>query len=240
MLPGRCRAVLAVEGIHTYYGLSHILFSVSFNVPEGQIVCLLGRNGAGKSTTMRSIMGLTPPRQGTINFKGKPVTGKKPYQLARQGMGYVPDDRRVFADLTVGDNLEISERKTGNEAGWNKDSVYDFFPALKHIDSRKAGFLSGGEQQMLTIARALMTNPVFLLLDEPTEGLAPMIVEVLEEQIGKLRDKGLTVLLAEQNQRVALRLSDQGYVIDKGVIRYHGSIEDLRDNEEVRKKYLLV
>jgi branched-chain amino acid transport system ATP-binding protein len=232
--------VLEVEDIHTYYGLSHILFSVSLNVPEGQIVSLLGRNGAGKSTTMRSIMGLTPPRQGTINFKGEPVTGKKPYQLARQGMGYVPDDRRVFADLTVGDNLEISERKTDEKAVWNKDSVYDFFPALEHIDSRKAGLLSGGEQQMLTIARALMTNPVFLLLDEPTEGLAPMIVEVLEEQIGKLRDKGLTVLLAEQNQRVALRLSDQGYVIDKGVIRYHGSIEDLRDNEEVRKKYLLV
>jgi branched-chain amino acid transport system ATP-binding protein len=220
--------------------LSHILFGVSLNVPEGQIVSLLGRNGAGKSTTMRSIMGLTPPRQGTINFKGETVTGKKPYQLARQGMGYVPDDRRVFADLTVGDNLEISERKTDEKAVWNKDSIYDFFPALKHIDSRKAGFLSGGEQQMLTIARALMTNPVFLLLDEPTEGLAPMIVEVLEEQIGKLRDKGLTVLLAEQNQRVALRLSDQGYVIDKGVIRYHGSIDDLRDNEEVRKKYLLV
>ena len=232
--------MLEVEGIHTYYGLSHILFSVSLNVPEGQIVSLLGRNGAGKSTTMRSIMGLTPPRQGTINFKGETVTGKKPYQLARQGMGYVPDDRRVFADLTVGDNLEISERKTDEKAEWNKDSVYDFFPALEHIDSRKAGLLSGGEQQMLTIARALMTNPVFLLLDEPTEGLAPMIVEVLEEQISKLRDKGLTVLLAEQNQRVALRLSDQGYVIDKGVIRYHGSIEDLRDNEEVRKKYLLV
>ena len=232
--------MLEVEGIHTYYGLSHILFGVSLNVPEGQIVCLLGRNGAGKSTTMRSIMGLTPPRQGTINFKGKTVTGKKPYQLARQGMGYVPDDRRVFADLTVGDNLEISERKTGEDAVWNKDSVYDFFPALRHIDSRKAGFLSGGEQQMLTIARALMTNPVFLLLDEPTEGLAPMIVEVLEEHIGQLRDKGLTVLLAEQNQRVALKLSDQGYVIDNGVIRYHGSIKDLRDNEEVRKKYLLV
>jgi len=232
--------MLEVEGIHTYYGLSHILFGVSFNVPEGQIVCLLGRNGAGKSTTMRSIMGLTPPRQGTINFKGEPGPGNNPYLLARQCSGYAPDDRRVFADLTVGDNLEISERKTGEESAWNKDRVYDFFPALRHIDSRKAGFLSGGEQQMLTIARALMTNPVFLLLDEPTEGLAPMIVEVLEEQIGQLRDKGLTVLLAEQNQKVALGLSDQGYVIDNGVIRYHGSIEDLRDNEEVRKKYLLV
>ena len=232
--------MLEVEEIHTYYGLSHILFGVSLNVPKGQIVCLLGRNGAGKSTTMRSIMGLTPPREGTIRFKGETITGKKPYQLARQGIGYVPDDRRVFADLTVGDNLEISERKAGDDVTWDRDSVYDFFPALRHIDSRKAGFLSGGEQQMLTVARALMTNPEFLLLDEPTEGLAPMIIEVLEERIGKLRDKGLTVLLAEQNQKVALKLSDQGYVIDNGIIRYHGTIEDLRDNEEVRKKYLLV
>lgn len=232
--------MLEVEKIHTYYGLSHILFDVSLSVPEGQIVCLLGRNGAGKSTTMRSIMGLTPPREGAIRFKGENITGKKPYQLARQGIGYVPDDRRVFADLTVGDNLEISERKAGDDVTWDRDSVYDFFPALRHIDSRKAGFLSGGEQQMLTVARALMTNPEFLLLDEPTEGLAPMIIEVLEERIGKLRDKGLTVLLAEQNQRVALKLSDQGYVIDNGVIRYHGTIEDLRANEEVRKKYLLV
>jgi len=232
--------MLEVEGIHTYYGLSHILFGVSLNVPEGQIVCILGRNGAGKSTTMRSIMGLTPPRQGTINFKGETVTGKKPYQLARQGMGYVPDDRRVFADLTVGDNLEISERSTGDDTTWNKDSVYDFFPLLRHIDSRKAGFLSGGEQQMLTIARALMLNPDFLLLDEPTEGLAPMIVEVLEERIGQLRDKGLTVLLAEQNQRVALKLSDRGYIIDNGVIRYHGSINELKENEKIMKKYLLV
>jgi branched-chain amino acid transport system ATP-binding protein len=232
--------MLEVENIHTYYGLSHILFDVSLSVPEGQIVCLLGRNGAGKSTTMRSIMGLTPPRRGVIKFKGEPIKGKKPYQLARQGIGYVPDDRRVFADLTVGDNLEISERKIEGDVMWTKESVYDFFPALRHIDSRKAGFLSGGEQQMLTVARALMTNPEFLLLDEPTEGLAPMIIEVLEERIGKLRDKGLTVFLAEQNQRVALKLSDQGYVIDNGVIRYHGSIEDLRENEEVRKKYLMV
>ncbi len=232
--------MLEVEKIHTYYGLSHILFDVSLSVPAGQIVCLLGRNGAGKSTTMRSIMGLTPPRRGTIKFKGEPISGKKPYQLARKGIGYVPDDRRVFADLTVGDNLEISERKTGGDVTWTKDSVYEFFPALGHIDSRKAGLLSGGEQQMLTVARALMTNPEFLLLDEPTEGLAPMIIEVLEERIGKLRDKGLTVLLAEQNQKVALGLSDQGYIVDNGVIRYHGNIEDLRENEEVRKKYLLV
>lgn len=232
--------MLQVEGIHTYYGLSHILFDVSLNVLEGEIVCLLGRNGAGKSTTMKSIIGLTPPRQGTISFKGEKITGKKPYLLVRQGIGYVPDDRRVFVDLTVGENLDISERKTGRSAEWNKESVYDFFPALREIDARKAGFLSGGEQQMLTIARALMTNPEFLLLDEPTEGLAPLIVQLLEEQIGRLKDKGLTVFLAEQNQKVALRLSVRGYVIDNGRMRYHGTIDELKKNEEIRRKYLLV
>jgi len=232
--------MLEVEEIHTYYGMSHILFGVSLNVSKGEIVCLLGRNGAGKSTTMRSIMGLTPPRQGKISFKGNTIAGKKPYQLARSGIGYVPDNRRVFADLTVKDNLEISERTISGKNSWNVDSVYDFFPALRQIDSRKAGFLSGGEQQMLTIARALMTNPDFLLLDEPTEGLAPMVIEILEKQVSLLRDKGLTVLLAEQNLSVSLNLSNRGYIIDNGVIRYHGSVKDLRDNEEIRKKYLLV
>jgi len=232
--------MLQVEGIHTYYGLSHILFGVSLQVAGGEIVCLLGRNGAGKSTTMRSIMGLTPPKTGTIRYKGTSTRGKKPYQLAREGIGYVPDNRRVFADLTVDDNLEISERKVDAPLPWTRESIYDFFPALGHIRSRKAGFLSGGEQQMLTIARALMTNPEFLLLDEPTEGLAPLIVEGLEKRIGRLRERGLTVLLAEQNQKVALRLSDRGYVIDNGAIRYHGTIDDLKTNEEVRKRYLLV
>jgi branched-chain amino acid transport system ATP-binding protein len=231
--------MLRVEGIHTYYGLSHILFGVSIEVAKGEIVCLLGRNGAGKSTTMKSIMGLTPPREGTVEFKGKVVNGLKPYRLAREGMGFVPDDRRVFADLSVGENLEISARNF-RQGGWNTDRVYEFFPALAAIDSRRAGFLSGGEQQMLTIARALMTNPELLLLDEPTEGLAPLIVDLLEEQILKLKQAGMTVLLAEQNQAVALRLSDRGYVIDNGVIRYHGSRDDLRDNDEIRRKYLCV
>lgn len=232
--------MLEVENIHTYYGLSHILFGVSLEVPQGEIICLLGRNGAGKSTTMRSIMGLTPPLQGTIRFKGKTIAGKKPYQVARMGIGYVPDERRVFADLTVGENLEISERKTGTAVKWDKESIYNLFPLLRDIDSRKAGFLSGGEQQMLTIGRALMTNPEFLLLDEPTEGLAPLVIEMLEEQIDRLQEKGVTVLLAEQNMKVALRLSNRIYVIDDGVIRYHGSIEDLKANEEIRKKYLLI
>jgi branched-chain amino acid transport system ATP-binding protein len=233
--------MLEVKAIHTYYGQSHILFGVSFNVSRGEVVCLLGRNGAGKSTVMRSILGLTPPRQGSVLFNGEDITGMKPYLAVRLGIGYVPDDRRVFADLTVGENLEISARQgTGRRAAWDKERVYDFFTPLKHIDSRKAGFLSGGEQQMLTIGRALMTNPEFLLLDEPTEGLAPMLVGMLEEHILALKEAGLTVLLAEQNQRTALRLSDRGYIIDNGVIRYEGPIDALRDNEEIRRKYLLV
>jgi len=231
--------MLRVENIHTYYGLSHILFDVSLAVGAGECVCLLGRNGAGKSTTMRSIMGLTPPRRGKVRFKEADCTGQKPFRMVRQGMGYVPDDRRVFADLTVGENLEISARNF-REGGWNKPRVYDFFPALKKIDARRAGFLSGGEQQMLTIGRALMTNPELLLLDEPTEGLAPLIVTMLEEQIARLKTEGLTVLLAEQNLEVALRLSDRGYVIDNGAIRYHGTREDLQNNEKVRDKYLCV
>ena len=231
--------MLEVRGIHTYYGQSHILFDVSLNVNQGEIVCVLGRNGAGKSTIMRSIMGLTPPRQGSIVFKGQEVAGVKPHLLARLGMGYVPDDRRVFADLSVGENLEIVAR-VGSGSGWTKERVYEFFPPLKAIDSRQAGFLSGGEQQMLTIGRALMTNPDFLLLDEPTEGLAPLVVKLLAEQIARLKKTGLTVLLAEQNQEVALGLSDRGYIIDNGVIRYQGSIEELRANEEIRRKYLLV
>jgi len=191
--------------------------------------------------TPKSSMGLTPPKQGSIRFKGEEITGKEPYLLARKGIGYVPDDRRIFADLTVGENLEIAARSSETRfARWDKERVYELFPALKEIESRKGGCLSGGEQKMLAIARALMGNPELLLLDEPTEGLAPMLVRSLEEQIKRLRETGLTVLLAEQNVRSALRLGDRGYIIDNGQIRYQGSIEELRENEEVRKKYLLV
>jgi branched-chain amino acid transport system ATP-binding protein len=232
--------MLHVENIHTYYGLSHILFGVSFQVNKGEIVSLLGRNGAGKSTTMRSIMGLTPPREGTMTFKGTSLKGKKPHQIARLGLGYVPDTRRVFADLTVGENLEIVARIPVGNAMWDKVRVYEVFPDLKAIDSRKAGYLSGGEQQMLAIARALMINPEFLLLDEPTEGLAPLIVEMLSQQIERLRDSGVTILLAEQNVKMAMRLSNRAYIIDDGIIRYHGTIDQLQANEEVCKKYLLV
>jgi branched-chain amino acid transport system ATP-binding protein len=227
--------MLEVQGIHTYYGLSHILFDVSLEVKKGQVVCLLGRNGAGKTTTFRSIMGLTPPSRGQIRFKDADVTGSPAYQLVRKGMGWVPDDRRIFADLTVGENLEIAERKGRGGEQWDKQKVYDLFPALKEIDSRKGGLLSGGEQKMLAIGRALMTNPQFLLLDEPTEGLAPVLVKSLGERIQTLKEVGLTVLLAEQNVKFTLTLSDYGYIIDNGRICYQGPVDELVDNQEVKK-----
>jgi branched-chain amino acid transport system ATP-binding protein len=232
--------MLEVEGIHTFYGLSHILFGVSLKVDPKEVVCLLGRNGAGKTTTMKSIIGITPPKQGSIKFKGEEIIGIEPYLLTRKGIGYIPDDRRIFADLTVGENLEIAERKTKEGEGWSREKIYGLFPALKDIESRKGGCLSGGEQKMLAIARALTGNPEFILLDEPFEGLAPLLVLALEDQIRKLREAGLTVLIAEQNVRSTLRISDRGYIIDNGQIRFHGSIGELRDNEEVRRKYLLV
>jgi len=232
--------MLTLQGIHTFYGLSHILFGVSLKVEPGEVVCLLGRNGAGKTTTMKSIMGLTPPKRGSIRFKDEEITGKQPYLLVRKDIAYVPDDRRIFADLTVRENLEIAERKGKEAEGWDLERVYELFPALKDIQSRKGGCLSGGEQKMLAIARALMGNPELLLLDEPTEGLAPVLIYALEEQVRKLKEVGLTVFLAEQNVRSALRLSDRGYIIDNGQIRYQGSVAELKENEEVRKKYLLV
>ena len=227
--------MLEVKGIHTYYGLSHILFDVSLKVKKGQVVCLLGRNGAGKTTTFRSIMGLNPPSRGEIRFNETDVTGMAPYQLVRRGMGWVPDDRRIFADLTVGENLEIAEREGSGDEKWEKQKVYHLFPALKDLDSRKGGLLSGGEQKMLAIGRALMTNPQFVLLDEPTEGLAPVLVKSLGERIKKLKEAGLTVLLAEQNVKFTLTLSDYGYIIDNGRICYQGLVEELVDNEEVKR-----
>ena len=229
--------MLNVKDIHTFYGLSHILFDVSLTVNKGEVVGLLGRNGAGKSTTMKSIMGLTPPKKGRIHFNDEDITGEKPYLLFRKGIGYVPDDRRVFADLSVDDNLDIVHHRADE---WNKERVYGLFPALGEIRTRRAGNLSGGEQQMLTIARALMGSPELLLLDEPTEGLAPLIVRDLEEQILKLKDVGISILLSEQNVKSALKMITRVYVIDNGRIRFEGSVDELEANEEVKKKYLMV
>jgi branched-chain amino acid transport system ATP-binding protein len=180
-------------------------------------------------------MGLNPPSQGQIRFNEADVTGTPPYQLVRKGMGWVPDDRRIFADLTVGENLEIAERDHTEGEKWDKQKVYDLFPALKDMDGRRGGLLSGGEQKMLAIGRALMTNPQFLLLDEPTEGLAPVLVKSLGERIETLKEFGLTVLFAEQNVKFTLTLSDYGYIIDNGRICYQGSVDELIDNDEVKR-----
>jgi branched-chain amino acid transport system ATP-binding protein len=237
ILAGMTMMFLELKNINSYYGLSHILFDVSLTVNKGEVVGLLGRNGAGKSTTMKSIMELVPPKTGSIHFRGEDITGQDPYILFRKGIGYVPDDRRVFADLTVDDNLEIVYSRNSD---WTKERVYKLFPSLEEIKERRAGHLSGGEQQMLTIGRALMGSPELLLLDEPTEGLAPLIVKALEEQILNLKAMGISILLSEQNVKSALKLVDRVYVIDNGCIRFEGTVSELEANEEIKKKYLMV
>jgi branched-chain amino acid transport system ATP-binding protein len=230
-------AVLVVEDIYTFYGLSQVLFGVSLEVGRGECVCLLGRNGVGKTTTMRSIIGLTPPRRGRVMWKGRDVAGRAPYQIARAGIGFIPEDRRIFADLTVWENLDVASRG-GQNGGWSVERVFDLFPKLRELVGRQGGFLSGGEQQMLTIARTLMGNPELLLLDEPSEGLAPLVVEHLKEQIARLKREGLTILLAEQNVGFSLDLADRVYVLEKGAIRFQGSAREFRDNDAIRQQYL--
>ena len=212
-----------------------MLFGVSIEVRAGECVCLLGRNGVGKSTTMRSIMGLTPPQAGRVAFKGVDITGWEPYRVARAGIGFVPEDRRIFADLTVWENLDVAQRGNG---GFTIEKVFDLFPTLQKLTGRNGGYLSGGEQQMLTIARTLMGNPQLLLLDEPSEGLAPLVVDHLGEQIARLKAEGLTILLAEQNTDFSLRLADRVYVLEKGAIRFSGAASELRDNEALRHELL--
>ena len=250
--------LLEVRDVHTAYGLSRVLFGVSLDVTAGECVCLLGRNGVGKTTTMRSIMGLTPPRSGLVVFKGVDITGWEAYRVARAGIGFVPEDRRIFADLTVWENLDVAQRsRTGERshrastAGhlrrepdaqppiqWTIEKVFELFPTLRTLTNRNGGYLSGGEQQMLTIARTLMGNPDLLLLDEPSEGLAPLVVDHLGEQIARLKAAGLTILLAEQNTEFSLQLADRVYVLEKGAIRFSGAAADLRDNEALRHELL--
>jgi branched-chain amino acid transport system ATP-binding protein len=230
--------ILAVEEIYTAYGLSQVLFGVSLEVAAGECVCLLGRNGVGKTTTMRSIMGLTAPRQGRVVWKGRDIAGREPYQVADLGIGFVPEDRRIFADLSVWENLDVAARSRDGTAAWTLERVFDLFPKLRELVSRQGGFLSGGEQQMLTIARTLMGNPELLLLDEPSEGLAPLVVDHLKEQIARLKQDGLTILLAEQNVDFCLDLADRVYVLEKGHIRYQGTVRAFREDESVRAQYL--
>jgi branched-chain amino acid transport system ATP-binding protein len=230
--------MLTVDDIHTFYGVSHILQGVSLEIREGENVCLIGRNGAGKSTTLKSIIGLTPPKSGSIMFRGEELRGSRPHVIAKKGIGYVPEDRRIFPNITVRDNLELA-RKGKNHGGWTIERVYDAFPILKGLENRKGMKLSGGEQQMLTIARTLMGNPELLLLDEISEGLAPIIVEDLMKLILRLK-KEITIFLVEQNAVFAFSVADRGYVIDKGKITYQGTIEELKHNQEVKDRYLSV
>jgi branched-chain amino acid transport system ATP-binding protein len=228
-------ALLDVRDIHTGYGLSRVLFGVSIEIGAGECVCLLGRNGVGKSTTMRSIVGLTPPQTGRIVWKGTDITGWAPYRVARAGIGFVPEDRRIFAELTVWENLDVARKSRGP---WTVERVFDLFPKLRELSSRNGGYLSGGEQQMLTIARTLMGNPELLLLDEPSEGLAPLVVDHLQEQITRLKREGLPILLAEQNVEFSLALADRVYVLEKGSIRYSGPAARLREDQALRHELL--
>ena len=233
---------LELHGVHTHYGTSHILFDVSLEVNKGESVCLLGRNGAGKTTTLKTIMALAGASAGRITFNGVELVGKAPYEIARLGIGYVPDERLIFPDLTVRENLEIAIKPgaPGAPAEWTVERIYELFPVLVRLDARLGGYLSGGEQQMLTMGRTLMGNPSLLLLDEPVEGVAPVVVQELTRQIKALKTMGLTILFAEQNIHFATEISDRAYVIEKGHIRFQGTMAELAANEEVKQKYLMI
>ena len=230
--------LLAVEDIRTAYGLSRVLFGISLAVDRGECVCLLGRNGVGKTTTMRSVMGLTPPSSGRVLWQGRDITGWSPHRAARAGIGFVPEDRRIFAELTVQENLEVGARAARRPGHWTIATVAQLFPILEERRDQRGGHLSGGEQQMLTIARTLMGNPELLLLDEPSEGLAPLVVETLRLKIGELKAQGLTILLAEQGVDFALSLADRVYVLEKGTVRYTGKAAELRDDKALLDRLL--
>jgi len=233
--------MLEVRDLYTSYGLSQVLFGVSLEVALGQGVCRLGRNGVGKTTTLRSIVGLTPPRRGRVVFDGTDITGWPPYRVARRGVGFVPQERRLFADLSVRENLEVARRAPDPGApAWTVERVYEAFPILPQLDGRRAGYLSGGEQQMLAVGRALMGNPRLLILDEPSEGLAPLVVEALADQIAALKAQGMTILMAEQNLGLALALADGISILDKGHVRFAGSVEEFEADESLRREYLTV
>jgi branched-chain amino acid transport system ATP-binding protein len=236
--------ILMLEGVHAFYEKSHILHDVSMEVDEREVVGFLGRNGVGKSTTLKSIIGVVIPQSGSMRFKGKDMIGMKPHQVARLGIGYVPEDRRVFPNLTVRQNLllGIKPGQQGNteKGGWCIERAYELFPQLKKREGHKGGNLSGGEQQMLTIVRTLMGNPELLLLDEPTEGLAPLLVEAVSGVIREIHEEGLAILLVEQSLDVALDLATRVYVMSRGEIVFSGTSRDLESDHAVRERYLEV
>ena len=227
--------MLELTDLHAVYGLSRVLHGVSLRAGPGEVVSLLGRNGAGKSTTLKAIVGLVEVVGGGVHLEGRDITRLATHQISRLGVGWVPEDRRIFGDLTVEENLRVGERPGG---AWHAARIYQFFPRLGALARRRAGSLSGGEQQMLTVARTLMGNPRLVLLDEPSEGLAPVVVRALGEQIAALKREGLTILLSEQNLRFAARLADRAYIIEKGEIKWEGPIARLMADESVRRAYL--
>ena len=233
--------MLEVSGLNAHYGRAHILHDVDFNVASGQVVALLGRNGAGKSTTMKAVVGLVRPTSGMVTFDGVPVAGKPPHAIVKLGLAYVPEERRIFTDLTVTENLEVGRRPPREGAPtWTPERLFGLFPNLGEMRDRPGGRMSGGEQQMLTIARSLMGNPTFVLLDEPSEGLAPIIVEQMANTIRELKNKGLTVLISEQNLHFARLVADRAIIIEKGEIRYTGTMDELAADDEIRAAYLTV
>jgi branched-chain amino acid transport system ATP-binding protein len=232
---------LTVEGIHTSYGLSQVLFGVSLEVKAGECIALIGRNGVGKTTTMRSIIGLTPPASGRVMWKGQDIARLAPHRICRLGIGFVPEDRRIFPELSVWENLDIA-RRTGADGRttWREDEVFALFPDLAGIRDRLGGVLSGGQQQMLTIARTLMGNPELLLLDEPSEGLAPLIVDLLRQRVAELKATGLSIVLAEQNLKFVMALADRVYILEKGEVRFTGTPADLQADAGIVHQYLTV
>ena len=229
--------MLELRGVEAAYGLSRVLHGVTLEAREGEVVSLLGRNGAGKSTTLKAIVGLVEVTGGSVSLDGRDITAFPTHEISKLGIGWVPEDRRIFSDLTVEENLLVGSK---GGSGWGASRIYEYFPKLGQLAGRRAGSLSGGEQQMLTVARTLMGNPRVLLLDEPSEGLAPVIVRALGDQIAALKREGLTILLSEQNLKFAARLADRAYVIEKGEIRFDGPMSQLMADEALRRKYLTV
>ena len=238
--------MLTVENLSAWYGAARVLYDLSFAVGRGEVVALMGRNGAGKSTTLKSIMGLVGERRGDVRFNGEDISRRQPYEIARRGLGFTPEDRRIFADLTVMENLDIGRQPArvfadGRAApSWTPERLFTLFPNLGEMPSRLGGRMSGGEQQMLTVARTLMGNPLLVLLDEPSEGVAPLIVEQMANTIVELKKQGLSILLSEQNIHFAQLVTDRAYVLEKGQIRWSGAMNDLANDTEVQRAYLTV